>query len=957
MNQPEKIGPFRIEKTIGRGGMGAVYKAVYEEVNEVVALKVLLDSVAEDSELRSRFEAEIETLKRLRHPNIVRLYGFGQEEGLLYYAMEYVDGPSLASLLKSGGFFSWEQVVHIGVEVCKALRHAHDRGVIHRDIKPANILLLETGEVKVSDYGIAHFFGSSRLTTANMVIGTIEFMSPEQAQAGPLTPKSDIYSLGALLYALLTGVPPYVARTLPEILQKYRSGPPDSIRYRRPEVPAVLDMFIMELLRVQPDKRPLDARIIGRRLEAIRVAFSQFPEENPFKDGLQQIQDSYDNQKVADIERQLDEDSFGDIIIGAKKKKGNRSGTQPTDSSDGKHFFESFSTSAPGGFSFGNSQEFSTGSVTMVDGHGNDNSRYDFPEKTDQTAGLGADSSSNKAALSETGFDLSDSVLTSEQVGEDKSSPSSSHADDSSLVQPQRRLMGTASNSLNTNESVGESVPLSATESNLSDPVQGDVSASGTRANPKTAEFPTVQGDTSIPCVTQAFDSNRSTGLVDNDFELNALPEPDGDSVVIASTSVHVDSGSLSESTLSSVTAPQSPSVLETPTRWTGSLKNSTDSHGVEITQPNKANETDSINVDLVQPANATGSDAGLSESARSRSKKKRPGISSSISSTKDGHVSTSSPGKSLSRGSGTSTESTGGYTTKTSHFTVVDEHELGNFGLETETNSYYVSIKIWIFSCILICVGVLFWYSLRAPSADSLYLRITTRIDNSEDDEYLSALRSVERECRNFVSLYPNDSRVEKIQNFLSELDLGNLERRLERRIERKSKDSSLSPVERAYIEAIYEVKNDPERGIAKLKAFVEIFSSEEHEGKNLPISSEDTQQSMKKRKLFDRTVNGQCVILAKRRLSQAELEFEKSKAAGISLLEGRLEYADALDQYDPERANTIRHAIIGFYKDQLWAQPILEQAQAKLDKSKPESKTGTKPQSNVVPKSEAKK
>ncbi|MDD3587238.1 MAG: serine/threonine-protein kinase, partial [Thermoguttaceae bacterium] len=129
MTQPEKIGPFRILETVGRGGMGAVYKAVYEEADEIVALKVLLDSVAEDSELRSRFEAEIETLKRLRHPNIVRLYGFGQEEGLLYYAMEYVDGPSLASLLKNGSVFSWGQVVHIGVEVCKALRHAHDRGI------------------------------------------------------------------------------------------------------------------------------------------------------------------------------------------------------------------------------------------------------------------------------------------------------------------------------------------------------------------------------------------------------------------------------------------------------------------------------------------------------------------------------------------------------------------------------------------------------------------------------------------------------------------------------------------------------------------------------------------------------------------------------------------------------------------------------------------------------------
>ncbi|MDO5566859.1 MAG: hypothetical protein Q4G59_09400, partial [Planctomycetia bacterium] len=303
-----------------------------------------------------------------------------------------------------------------------------------------------------------------------------------------------------------------------------------------------------------------------------------------------------------------------------------------------------------------------------------------------------------------------------------------------------------------------------------------------------------------------------------------------------------------------------------------------------------------------------------------------------------------STSGKSPTRLGGNTSETTGGYSTKTSHFTVVDEHELGKFGPEPEGNSYYVSLKIWVFSIILISVGFLFWYSLRAPSADILYQRITTRIDNSEENEYLSALRSAERECRSFVSLYPNDPRVEKIQEFLSELDLGNLERRLERQIERKSKDSSLSPVERAYIEAIYEVKNEPERGIIKLKAFIEIFSADELEGKRTPKPQQDAQQSLKKQILYDRTVNGQCVILAKRRLEQAKRDFEKSKVSEISLLEGRLEYADSLEKIDPKRAKTIRLAIIDFYGDQLWAKPILEQAQAKLNTPKAEPKKDSK-------------
>ena len=137
MPEPKRLGPFTIGRVIGRGGMGAVYEARHDESGTTVAVKVLLDTVEGESELRSRFEAEIETLKRLRHPNIVRLFGFGQEEDQLYYAMEYVEGPSLQELLKKKRLFTWEEAVHIGVCVARALRHAHDRGIIHRDIKPA----------------------------------------------------------------------------------------------------------------------------------------------------------------------------------------------------------------------------------------------------------------------------------------------------------------------------------------------------------------------------------------------------------------------------------------------------------------------------------------------------------------------------------------------------------------------------------------------------------------------------------------------------------------------------------------------------------------------------------------------------------------------------------------------------------------------------------------------------
>ncbi|MDO4586708.1 MAG: serine/threonine-protein kinase [Planctomycetia bacterium] len=306
MLHPKQLGPFRIIRVIGRGGMGAVYEAVHEETNETVAVKMLLNPPDdENNDQKNRFEAEIETLKRLRHPNIVRLHGFGQEEGLLYYAMEYVNGPSLQTFLKKKRLFTWEEVVFIGIEICKALKHAHDRGIIHRDIKPANILLVDNGQIKVSDYGIAHFFGNSRMTDCNMVIGTIEYMSPEQAQAGPLTPRSDIYSLGALLYTLITNNPPYCAKNLPEILKKYKEGPPESVRFTRPEVPPLLDQLILELLKTRPDKRPLDARLIGRRLEAIRLAYSKNPDQNPFLLKSFALQEQYYQDKNEDSEELL----------------------------------------------------------------------------------------------------------------------------------------------------------------------------------------------------------------------------------------------------------------------------------------------------------------------------------------------------------------------------------------------------------------------------------------------------------------------------------------------------------------------------------------------------------------------------------------------------------------------------------------------------------------------------
>ena len=275
----DKFGPFKIGRVLGRGGMGAVYEGMHETEHSAVAIKVLSDSFNEDVEVRARFETEIETLKRLYHPNIVRLIGFGIEQEQLYYVMELVDGPSLQQELRKKRPFQWYEVAKIGIEICQALRHAHDRGVIHRDIKPANILLDQEGNVKLSDFGIARFFGSQQITDIHSVVGTLEYMSPEQALANPIHSSTDLYSLGCVLYALSTGKPPFPARSLPELLRKHNTITPVPISSVRHDMPDELGYIIADMVHVRPDDRPRNASLVTKQLQSLVQALMGDPAE------------------------------------------------------------------------------------------------------------------------------------------------------------------------------------------------------------------------------------------------------------------------------------------------------------------------------------------------------------------------------------------------------------------------------------------------------------------------------------------------------------------------------------------------------------------------------------------------------------------------------------------------------------------------------------------------------
>lgn len=272
----EQLGPYRVERVLGRGGMGAVYAGVGES-GERVALKILQPDLAADENFRERFQAEIESLKKLRHPRIVELFGYGEQDGNLFYAMELVEGGSLQDELARGRRFQWRDVTRIAIDICQALKHAHDHGVIHRDLKPANLMLDSEERVKLTDFGIAKLFGARSHTAHGGVMGTADFMAPEQAEGQPATARCDLYSLGCVMFALLAGHPPFRGKSLAEVVHQLRYVEPPRVRHFSWDVPAGLDETIDLLLRKDPQQRIPTALALGNRLQALLHSLSVSP--------------------------------------------------------------------------------------------------------------------------------------------------------------------------------------------------------------------------------------------------------------------------------------------------------------------------------------------------------------------------------------------------------------------------------------------------------------------------------------------------------------------------------------------------------------------------------------------------------------------------------------------------------------------------------------------------------
>ena len=247
-------GRYRIMRKLGSGGMADVYLAEDEELGRRVAIKILNDKYAPDDQFVERFRREAKNAAGLSHPNIVSIYDRGEAEGTYYIAMEYLDGRSLKELVVARGPLPIPDAIAATRQVLGALRFAHRKGVVHRDIKPHNVMADADGRLKVTDFGIARA-GVSQMTEAGSIIGTAQYLSPEQARGAPVDQRSDLYSMGIVLYEMLTGQVPFTGESPVEIAMKHLSDPPRPPSLLRPDIPPDLDMVVLRALAKNPEDR------------------------------------------------------------------------------------------------------------------------------------------------------------------------------------------------------------------------------------------------------------------------------------------------------------------------------------------------------------------------------------------------------------------------------------------------------------------------------------------------------------------------------------------------------------------------------------------------------------------------------------------------------------------------------------------------------------------------------
>jgi serine/threonine protein kinase len=252
---------FELGDVLGVGTVGTIYRATEKSSRKQVAIKKLHPGVSQDQLIRARFRREMEILERLSHPHIVRYYGGGEDDGILFYVMELVDGGTVKGLLQVKGVFDWPIVAEVTRQICSALQYAHNHGVIHRDLKPSNLFLTKTGEIKLGDFGIARDLDRSDITATGMTVGTHAYMAPEQITGDEaVSGKADLYSLGCCLFEMLVGRTPFQGDNFAQLFEQHLRSDAPHVRDFVGSCPTELDAIVNRLLEKNPEDRPFNAR-------------------------------------------------------------------------------------------------------------------------------------------------------------------------------------------------------------------------------------------------------------------------------------------------------------------------------------------------------------------------------------------------------------------------------------------------------------------------------------------------------------------------------------------------------------------------------------------------------------------------------------------------------------------------------------------------------------------------